>query len=125
MRTALVMGTVLLALALAGCGSGRDSESVETSSGAPPRDSYLKADFEHRFRMQNDPSSLRCEGAPEPDVMAYEEEWHCDLMTASGTKLEVEALVAVTTGSYSILECRTSPDQEYSQAPRGPCKGIR
>jgi hypothetical protein len=122
-RKALVTGTVLLALAPAGCGRG--SDPVETSSGAPPRDSYLKADFEHRFQKQNDPSALKCEGPPTVDVMAYEEEWNCSLTTASGKELEVVALVGVTTGNYSILECRTSPDQKYSQTPRGVCKKIR
>jgi hypothetical protein len=122
-RTALAIGAIFAALLLAGCGGG--SDSVETSSGAPPRDSYLKADFEHRFQKQNDPSALKCEGPPTHDVMAYEEEWNCSLTTAGGKKLEVVALVGVTTGDYSILECRTSPDQNYSQAPRGGCQEIR
>ena len=64
----LIAGAIFVLLLVAGCGGG--DESVETSSGAPPRDSYLKADFEHRFRRQNDPVTLKCEGPPTINVIA-------------------------------------------------------
>lgn len=124
MRVALMTGNVLVVLVLAGCGGGTGSESVETSSGAPPHLTNLKQAFERQIRKENRVSTVACRDVSEPDVMASGEEWDCDVTTQAGDKLEVEALVSVSTGSYSILDCRTNPRQKYSQTPVGICKSI-
>lgn len=124
MKVALVIGGVFAVLVLAACGGGSGSESVEASSGAPPHLTGLKQAFEQQIREENRVSALTCRDVSEPDVMASGEEWACDLTTQGGQKVEVEALVGVSTGSYSILNCRTNPRQKYSQAPVGICKEI-
>jgi hypothetical protein len=125
MRRIAVIGLILAASAVTACGGGGGSETVETSSGAPPRLGNLKGTFERDLRKRNDISALECEDSQEPDIMAAGEVWDCHLMMArTDDKLEIEALVGVSTGSYTVLDCRKSPHQRYSQAPHGICKMI-
>jgi hypothetical protein len=110
---------------LRACGGGGESETVETSSGAPPRLVNLKGTSERDFRKRNDISVLDCEDSQKPDVMASEEVWDCHLMMArTDDKLEIEALVGVSTAGYTVLDCRASPHDKYSQTPHGLCKRI-
>ncbi|MBS1883228.1 MAG: hypothetical protein JSS97_09750 [Actinobacteria bacterium] len=126
MRRVVVIGLILAALALSACGGGGKSETIEASSGAPPRLVSLKSTFEHNLRKRNDISALVCKDGQKPDVMAASEVWDCDLtMGQTGGMLEIEALVGVTTASYTVLDCRTSPDERYRQAPAGICKTLR
>jgi hypothetical protein len=126
MRLIAVVGLILAASVVTACGGGGESETVETSSGAPPRLVGLKNVFEREVRTRNKVSALDCEDAQEPDVMAAEEVWDCELtMSGSDESLEVEALVGVSTADYTVLACRTSPEEKYSQAPHGICKKIR
>jgi hypothetical protein len=125
MQRIAVIGLVLAAFAVTACGGGGESETDETSSGAPPRLVSLKGTFEHKFRKRNDISAMDCKDSQEPDVMAAEEVWDCELtMAQTGDRLEVEALVGVSTASYTVLDCRTDPHEKYSQAPHGICKKI-
>ena len=126
MHRTVVICLIFLVLVVTACGGGGESETVETSSGAPPRLVNLKGTFEHRIRNTNDVSDLICEDSQEPDVMAAEEVWDCDLtMAQSGDKLEIDVLVGVSSGDYTVLDCRSSPRERYSQAPRGICKKVR
>jgi hypothetical protein len=125
MRRIAVVGLILAAFAVTACGGGGQSETVETSSGAPPRLVNLKGTFEHNFRKRNDISALECEDSQEPDVMAAEEVWDCHLVMArTDDRLEIEALVGVSTASYTVIDCRTSPDERYSQSRHGICKTV-
>jgi hypothetical protein len=126
MRRAAVIGVILAGLAVTACGGGGASETIETSSGAPPRLVGLKSAFEHQVLKKNDVSALDCEDGQEPDVMASLEVWDCELtMTQTDDSLEIEALVGVSSGSYTVLACRRSPEEKYSQAPHGICEQIR
>lgn len=126
MRRIGVIGPILTALVLSACGGGGQSEMVETSSGAPPRLVNLKGTFEQQFRKRNNVSALSCEDGQQPDVMAAEEVWNCDLTLAqTGHSLKIEVLVGVSTGDYSVLDCRIGPHQRYEQAPQGICKRVR
>ena len=126
MRRIAVVGLILAAFAVTACGGGGGSRTVETSSGAPPRLVSLKGTFEHNFRKRNDISALDCDDSQEPDVMAAEEVWDCHLtMAQTDDRLEIEALVGVSTASYAVVDCRTSPHEKYSQTPHGVCKKIR
>lgn len=125
MRRIAVIGLILAAFPVTACGGGGESETVETSSGAPPRLVNLKSTFEHNFRRRNDISALECEDSQEPDVMVAEKVWDCHLVMArTNDRLEIEALVGVTTASYTVIDCRTSPDERYGQAPHGICKTV-
>lgn len=125
-RAALIIGVILVAPTLPGCGSGNGSESVEVNSGVPPYAANLKALVQRHVRTKNEISALDCERAPKPKVGLGHEIWNCDLTTASGNhNAEIEILVGVSNGGYSMLECRTGPRQKYSQTPRGICKNIR
>jgi hypothetical protein len=125
MRQLAVIGLILAAFGVTACGGGGESETVETSSGAPPRLVKLRADFEHQIRKRNDVSSLTCEDSQEPDVMAAEEVWDCELtMAHTGDMVEIEALVGVSTATYAVLECRTRPHEKYSQVPHSICRTV-
>ena len=88
MRRFTVIGLVLAAFAVNACGGSGKSETVETSSGAPPRLVSLKGTFEHKFRKRNDVSAMDCKDSQEPDVMAAEEVWECELtMAQTGDRL--------------------------------------
>jgi hypothetical protein len=125
-RAALIIGVILVAPTLTGCGSGSGSESVEVNSAVPPYAANLKALVQRHVRANNEISAVDCERAPKPKVGLGQEVWKCDLTTASGNyNAEIEILVGVSNGGYSMLECRTSPRQRYSQTPRGICKNTR
>jgi hypothetical protein len=123
-RAALIIGVIFVAPTLTGCGSG--SGSVEVNSAVPPYAASLKALVQRHVRANNEVSAVNCERAPKPKVGLGQEAWKCDLTTASGNHdAEIEILVGVSNGGYSMLECRTSPGQNYSQTPRGICENLR
>jgi hypothetical protein len=125
MRRIAVTSLILAAFGVAACGGGGESETVETSSGAPPRLVSLKGNFEHKIRQRNDVSALDCKDGQKPDIMAASEVWNCDLtMAQTGDRVEIETLVGVSTASYTVLDCRTSPGERYRQTPHGICKKI-
>jgi hypothetical protein len=76
-------------------------------------------------REANDVSKVRCAPEPKQAHGLGSEVWVCDLTTApSGRKVEIEILVGVSLGDYSMLDCRTGPHQPYHQQFRGICRRI-
>jgi hypothetical protein len=124
LRPALLCGAILTALALAACGGGSTS-TVEESSGYPPVVAHLKGLVERQIRKENDVSSVDCRKAPKPVVGLGSLIWDCAVtMTPADKRVEIELLSGVSDGRYEMLECRTSPNQPYRQAPRGACRDI-
>jgi hypothetical protein len=124
----LVLICLLAAAVTAGCGGGSVPTITEVNSGAPPYASNLKGLVEQHVRNENKVSSVSCRPTPQREPAGLQEHvpWTCDLRTKPmGDRAEIEILVGVSTGSYSIFECRTNPGQEYTQRPRGVCKSIR
>jgi hypothetical protein len=124
LRPGLLCGAILTALALSACGGGSVS-TVEESSGYPPIAAHLKGLVEQQIRKENDLSSVDCRKAPKPAVGLGSLVWDCVVTMAPADKqVEIEILSGVSDGRYEMLECRTSPDQPYRQAPRGVCRDI-
>jgi hypothetical protein len=115
----------LATLALAACGSGGSMSTVEESSGYPPVVSNLKGLVERQIRKENDVSSVHCRKPSKSAVGLGHMIWGCAIATTpSGKRVEIEILGGGTDGRYEMLECRTSPDQPYRQAPCGVCRDI-
>jgi hypothetical protein len=124
----LVMICLFSATVTVGCGGGSAPMITEVNSGLPPYASNLKGLVEQHVRKENKLSAVSCRPTPqrEPAGLEEHEPWTCDLRTKStGDRAEIEILVGVSTGSYSIFECRTTPGQKYTQRPRGVCERIR
>jgi hypothetical protein len=109
---------------IVGCGGGGPPSIEELNSAVPPFISDLQGHLEAHIRARNHVSAIRCHvGKGEHGLgdAIYE----CRLTTEpTGAPVEVELLADVSSGSYSIAECRTGPDQPYSQAPVGACRRI-
>jgi hypothetical protein len=117
---AMMVGIVLL---LAGCGGG-SATSVEYNSGNPPGISPAreKVRLEHQVVKRNDGASVACSQA---ESATEQHPWDCKVKPAGKSDTaEIEVLGPGFGGQYEITECRTSPNQRYSQTPKGICKGI-
>jgi predicted small lipoprotein YifL len=113
----------LLAAAIAACGSAGPTTFEEVNSGVPPLTNDLKGHLERHFRDANRVTGLRCRQMRSESIAVTT--WECVASTApAGRRVEVDLVVDGTNGSYEIFECRTAPDQAYSQAPRGACRSI-
>jgi predicted small lipoprotein YifL len=114
---AVVAGTV------AACGSAGPTTFEEVNSAVPPLTPDLEGHLERRFRDANKVTGLRCRQLRLESIALTT--WECVGTTVpAGGHVEVDLLVNGFDGSYEIFECRTRPNQPYSQAPRGACKSI-
>jgi hypothetical protein len=117
--------SLLAAVLLAGCGGGSETTYTEVNSGVEPGISPARerARLEHQVEKRNDGAKVACfreESATELNP------WECKVRpVGQADTAEIEVLGPGFAGQYKIAECRTSPDQGYSQEPRGVCKQIQ
>ncbi len=120
LRSGMMVGIVLL---LTSCGGGSGS-SLEENSGEPPRipPAQEKARLEHQVEKHNRGASVTCSRA---DSATDLDLWDCKVEPKNKNNgAEVEVLGPGFDRQYEITECRTSPNQGYSQTPRGICAEI-
>jgi hypothetical protein len=117
----VMVGMVIL---VAGCGGG-SATSVEYNSGEPPQMPVPqeKARLEDQVEKRNVGASVICSRAHPATELDL---WDCRVQPKNRIDVaEVEVLVPGFGGQYEVTECRSSPDQRYTQKPRGVCKEIR
>jgi hypothetical protein len=117
-------GVILgMAILIAGCGGG-SATSVEENSGEPPRipPAQEKARLELQVEKHNEGASVACSQA---DSATDLDLWNCKVEPRNKSEgAEIEVLGPGFDRQYEITECRTSPNQRYSQTPIGVCKEI-
>ena len=123
MRSALAV-TLLAALTLVGCGGGSET-TVEVNSGHEPEvpTAREKSRLERQVEKRNADASVTCSRAESTTELNL---WDCKVRPTKEPDIaEIEVLGPGFAGQYEITECRTSPDQSYSQVRRGVCKKIQ
>jgi hypothetical protein len=122
-QLAIAAGLALVGGTIAACGPAPPATVEEVNSAVPPLTTHLEAHLEGHFEKANAVSDLRCRQThTETPSLSL---WECRATKVpDGRPFEVELLVNGADGSYEIAECRTGPEQPYSQEPRGVCKAI-
>ena len=122
-KLVIAVALPLVAGAIAACGSAGPTTFEEVNSAVPPLITDLEGHLERHFRDANRVSGLRCRQMRDLSISLTT--WECFATTVpAGRRVEVDLLVNGSDGSYEIFECRTRPNQPYSQSPKGACKAI-